>query len=61
MGYFLYDNAIKKSKKCVICGKEFVTTHPHKKTCSDGCSILLEQRTMKRASKDIMRYNRKLK
>ena len=59
MGYFLYDSAIKKTKKCVICGKQFVTTHPNKKTCSDGCSIELESKTMKRAAKDTARYNKK--
>ena len=61
MGYFSYDNSIKKTKKCVICGKEFVTTHPHKKTCSDSCSMALEQRTLKRSAKDTARYNRKTK
>lgn len=61
MDYFAYDNSIKKFKKCVICGKEFMTTHPHKKTCSDGCSIVLEQKTMKRSVKDNARYYRKLK
>lgn len=59
MGYFLYDNSIKKTKKCVVCNKEFITTHPHKKTCSDGCSMILEQRTLKRSAKDTARYNKK--
>lgn len=25
-------------RKCIVCGKEFVTTLPHKLTCSDVCS-----------------------
>lgn len=25
--------------KCVICGKEFVTTHPRQKTCGPDCRI----------------------
>ena len=61
MGYFLYDSAIKKTKKCVICGKQFVTTHPNKKTCSIECSSIQRQKTFKAANKDIARYNRKSK
>ena len=59
MGYFSYDNSIKKQRKCSVCGKMFITSHPNKKTCSDGCSIVLEQRTLKRSAKDTARYNKK--
>jgi len=56
MGYFSYDNAIKKKIRCSICKKEFITTHPLKKTCSIECSMILKEKTMKQANKDINRY-----
>lgn len=61
MGYFSYDNSIKKQRKCSVCGKMFITSHPNKKTCSDGCSILQEQKTLKAANKRTAMYNRKRK
>lgn len=61
MGYFSYSNAIRKTKKCVICGQEFITSHPTKKTCSDSCSLQLEQKTFKEANKRTVMYNRKRK
>ena len=56
MGYFSYDNAIKKKIKCGVCGKEFTTTHPLKKTCSIECSMIQKEKTMKQANKDTNRY-----
>lgn len=56
MSYFSYDNAIKKKIKCSICGKEFLTTHPNKKTCSIECSSIQQQKTFKAANKDTIRY-----
>ena len=56
MNCFSYDNAVKKKIKCTVCGKEFSTTHPHRKTCSVECSMMQKQRTMKEANKDNNRY-----
>lgn len=49
----------KRKLKCSVCGKLFITNHPKKKTCSDGCSMLLKERTIKEAEKDLARYNKK--
>ena len=54
-----YTAKAKRKIKCVICGKSFITTHPKKKTCSDGRSMLLKERTIKEAEKDLARYNKK--
>ena len=56
-----YTAKAKRKIKCAVCGKAFTTTHPKKKTCSDECSMLLEQRTLKSAARDTARYNRKRK
>lgn len=56
MSYFNYNSVNKRKIKCSVCGKEFFTTHPKKKTCSIECSSIQEQRTFKQANKDNMRY-----
>lgn len=33
-----FDNILTMNKKCIICGTEFQTNYPRKKTCSEECS-----------------------
>lgn len=39
------------SKKCVICGKDFETTRPQRKCCSDTCSYELYKESCRRNTK----------
>jgi len=45
-------SAIKKKKKCVICGKEFVRRNYSEKTCSPECSYQNRKNLMKKRSKE---------
>lgn len=46
----------KRKTKCPICGKQFFTVHPKKKTCSIECSMILKEKTAKQANEDTKRY-----
>lgn len=45
-----------RKKKCVICGKEFVTQLPSKKTCSVECSMQNKQNYQKTLCTNNKRY-----
>jgi len=38
--------------RCVICGKEFTTSHPRQKTCGPDCRIQHNREKAKETSKD---------
>ncbi len=38
--------------RCVICGKEFTTSHPRQKTCGPECRIQNNREKAKETSKD---------
>jgi len=40
-------NTPKLKKVCEVCGKEYETTQPHKKTCSPECSMINKHKRMK--------------
>ena len=46
----------KRKIKCVVCGKEFVTMHPCKKTCSLECSMVRKEVAARQIKENYKRY-----
>lgn len=50
-----------RTKKCIVCGKEFQTPLPMAKTCSPECSMINKQNYSETLKKNNNRYYSKVR